>query len=757
MAKSIGSVYIDIEARTAKLEEGVEKAQKTLKGMQDKLTNAGKSGGDALDALGVKFLKFNLYAQISANLIQALGKAISDVNNNAEELGRAGVISSGAVAAIEAQNAAWGRMKTLISEAYGEAMKNAGLYFQYVSAAQKTVGGDGWIFGTFGSNFARNAAFGSTAGLSGVIDAATATPRDMQGAAVERAGGAGAYKAQQEQLISRSYVAQREADLAAMDRMERINALREQAAIYAKSIALDEARSAEQRIYDENKILELKAAQAQLTQRANSEERTAKEATLAAVRSLDSSERRNRLATLADTDKLAELEAERARLTKSSRVEELRAQGPNAKGTQQELRDAMSLLDVVNQIAAVKAQMHSVSEARGLAAQKAQLDATLATLSGEEKLATMANARYRLEEKLASIKDTGEQARIEAEINALKTSEGGERYAALERQKTMLDKYETARSNYAKAELTDTQKLADIQAKLAESRAKVDVPALIKAGVVLNKEQTAEYEKRVALMNELNATHARVYASDQDVAQATAALNKARVSDSRKALTDEEERATILREIAALEGRIATARAGGGQLQKLDVEAMREAAKLYERNAELIEKNRQKMEQFGESMLTTFTNGAIQGRNLTEIFKDMLSQLVQYILQQALIKPLAHAISPALGGLFSGIGIGTSAFGNPIQAGRTTLVGEKGPELVNFSSSARVDPTHRTMSLLAGGGSSEPAFTYAPVYNVAAGVTEKDLMPILRSHAEMVRSSITNDLARGGRRAAQFR
>lgn len=749
MAKSIGSVYIDIEARTAKLEEGVAKADKALKSMRDKMEAASSRNAASLDALGLKFLKFNLYAQASANLIQALGQAISQVNNNAADLGRAGIISPGAVAAVEAQTQAWEGVKQSISSTYAELIKYSTTYLDFAASAMKGSGykPESWGFaGQVGAE-GRKALLGGVGSALSAYDAMSNAPRSSEMLAEAAAGGAAQYEQQRLQLVRQRDAAQREADLAAMGRLEQISALEQRAAVMRTQLALDAQRTGENGKLSTAGRLQLEQELSQIEQRSNAQRKAGVEmaAALASQVRMANLEREN--AGKADTERLAGLEQELA--AQEAITNQIKAGTPLSK--EQEIAQQRRA-DLIRKIAALEQQISQNVAARAESSRQGEFKKLEATLSGQAKYNALLAEEKRLRDAAAAENDTG---RYNVKAGAADTA-GAEaeayRTQRLAQQQKALQDYQTARDSYAKKELSDLDKLKQVEAEISKLRGKVD-PDNVTDLQLLNDSEIEALNQINAKLNERAALHAKAYASDKDAAQAANALEQARWSAYRRGLTDQEEYTQNLDKITALETRMAKARETGGAYTTQEIEMMREAGKLYERNGELIEANRQKMVAFTESMLSGMVRGALEGKKLTEILQNMAKALADYIIQEAMIKPLARMI---VGQGMNFLGLGTSADGNPIQAGRTTLVGEQGPELVTFSSSARVDTTQKTMSML-GRQSDEPRMVYAPVYNVAAGVTEKDLAPILRAHAEQVRGSIAMDLAKGGGRAARFR
>jgi hypothetical protein len=111
---------------------------------------------------------------------------------------------------------------------------------------------------------------------------------------------------------------------------------------------------------------------------------------------------------------------------------------------------------------------------------------------------------------------------------------------------------------------------------------------------------------------------------------------------------------------------------------------------------------------FAVRSLDTFTNSLADvvtgARNVKDAVADMvrsiLADLVKLAIRQAITGPIAGAI----GGLFGGAGgIPKFAGGTDSAPGGWSLVGEKGPELVNLPRGARVFSNDNTRGMLSGG------------------------------------------------------
>jgi hypothetical protein len=123
--------------------------------------------------------------------------------------------------------------------------------------------------------------------------------------------------------------------------------------------------------------------------------------------------------------------------------------------------------------------------------------------------------------------------------------------------------------------------------------------------------------------------------------------------------------------------------------------------------------------------------GFIQDLRSGVEWADALSNALDRIADKLLNNVLEMAFpSSGQGGILQALGLGARASGGPVQAGKTYLVGESGPELVRFGRNGTVKPN----SVVKAGGQTGGA-NYAPVYQIDArgaesGVEQKIMAAI---------------------------
>jgi hypothetical protein len=124
-------------------------------------------------------------------------------------------------------------------------------------------------------------------------------------------------------------------------------------------------------------------------------------------------------------------------------------------------------------------------------------------------------------------------------------------------------------------------------------------------------------------------------------------------------------------------------------------------------------------QQIGSALSSAFSDAILEGKALNDVLASLLKTLAKMAINAAVMAPFQSGagggLSPfgsLLSGLFSGGGgaggIGHAAGGTNYAAGGMTLVGEKGPELVNLPRGAQVIPN----DVLQGG--SGGSIVYSP-------------------------------------------
>ena len=145
----------------------------------------------------------------------------------------------------------------------------------------------------------------------------------------------------------------------------------------------------------------------------------------------------------------------------------------------------------------------------------------------------------------------------------------------------------------------------------------------------------------------------------------------------------------------------------------------------------------------GAMIAQGFEDAILSGQKLGEVVRALGQDLLRLVFRQQITAPLAKGIGDAL---FAGF----RAEGGPVNAGSPYVVGEEGPELFVPRSSGSIVPNGAMGS--SGGGSGGVTVNY----NIAAGVSRAELVPILEQERRRLKAEIPDMARRGGSYRAAF-
>jgi len=157
-------------------------------------------------------------------------------------------------------------------------------------------------------------------------------------------------------------------------------------------------------------------------------------------------------------------------------------------------------------------------------------------------------------------------------------------------------------------------------------------------------------------------------------------------------------------------------------------------------NALMKEQNRL-FDDAGQILATGFEDAILSGQKLSEVLRAIGQDLVRLVFSNMITQPLAKGIGEFLSG---------RAMGGPVSAGSPYVVGEKGPELFVPSSSGSIVPNG------AMGSSGGSAGGVTVNYNIAAGVSRAELVPILEQERRRLKAEIPDMVRRGGSYRSAF-
>ena len=289
------------------------------------------------------------------------------------------------------------------------------------------------------------------------------------------------------------------------------------------------------------------------------------------------------------------------------------------------------------------------------------------------------------------------------------------------------------------------RKISSVNREIAASDPSVD---LIK---------NAERRQRVA---DLTASQAETERdSFNSVNEALRQVDKTQESYLESQLTEIQQQAKLNEEINRYAEIIAELKSTlGTKLVKFDVrsatsediasmELLKLSAKEYNEllgKRKVIETDLQIIARNAGSMIASgFEDAIFSGQKLGEVIRSLGMDLMRMVFQQTVTAPLAAGISGA-------ILKGFRAEGGPVGAGGAYVVGEKGPELFVPSSSGSIVPNGAMGS--SGGGSGGVTVNY----NIAAGVSRAELVPILEQERRRLKAEIPDMVRRGGSYRSAF-
>jgi hypothetical protein len=160
--------------------------------------------------------------------------------------------------------------------------------------------------------------------------------------------------------------------------------------------------------------------------------------------------------------------------------------------------------------------------------------------------------------------------------------------------------------------------------------------------------------------------------------------------------------------------------------------------KVIETDLQILAKNA------GSLIAQGFEDAILSGQKLGEVVRSLGRDLVRLVFSQMVTAPLAKGIGNVLRG------IPFMAAGGPVSSGSPYVVGEQGPELFVPHASGTIVPNNK----MGGGGASSGGVTVN--YNIAAGVSRAELVPILDQERRRLKAEIPDMVRRGGGYRAAF-
>lgn len=343
-------------------------------------------------------------------------------------------------------------------------------------------------------------------------------------------------------------------------------------------------------------------------------------------------------------------------------------------------------------------------------------------------------------------RDFERKRRDDEEIAAREAERRAQRSTATDRAQSRANELQEQLKGYE----TNTEKLA--RARDEYERALADVKNMRSQGLVdpevidqIESNATALYDRQVEGIQKVMDAEAKRSAR---AAGRLDELDRERRSIEEEILMLEREAASIGKTSAERDkARIAqelenAARRAGIELTPALIRDNERLAEAYALAAERVREAQTQQEQlmslqreFGDLAMSGIS-GLIDGtKSLNDVLADTAKRLADLALRAVLLGdgPLAGLFGTAgsngsmgglIGGLFKAIGFGGArASGGPVQSGKTYLVGENGPELVQFGRNGTVIPNH-ALPRGSAGSSMQVAIYEAP--GTKAGVQQTD-------------------------------
>ena len=289
--------------------------------------------------------------------------------------------------------------------------------------------------------------------------------------------------------------------------------------------------------------------------------------------------------------------------------------------------------------------------------------------------------------------------------------------------------------------------IAKINLEIEQSDKSVDAEKNAERGVRIAELQKSKAEQAYAAFKSMDEAMGAVAKTEADYAMSL--LSETEQQTKNNAAIKEKERA-LLSLKAALGDKINSfdiTTASPRDIQMMDELKMKLGEynellgkrKVIETDLQIIARNA------GSMIASGFEDAIFSGQKLGEVIRSLGMDLMRMVFQQTVTAPLAAGISGAILK-----GFGARAMGGPVNAGSPYVVGEKGPELFVPSSSGSIVPNGAMGS--SGGGSGGVTVNY----NIAAGVSRAELVPILEQERRRLKAEIPDMVRRGGGYRAAF-
>ena len=289
--------------------------------------------------------------------------------------------------------------------------------------------------------------------------------------------------------------------------------------------------------------------------------------------------------------------------------------------------------------------------------------------------------------------------------------------------------------------------IAKINREIDQSDKSVDAEKNAERGVRIAELQKTQAEQAYAAFKSMDEAMGAVAKTEADYAMSL--LSETEQQTKNNAAIKEKERA-LLSLKSALGDKINSfdiTTASPRDIQMMDELKMKLGEynellgkrKVLETDLQIIARNA------GNMIASGFEDAIFSGQKLGEVIRSLGMDLMRMVFQQTVTAPLAAGIGGAIKSAF-----GFRAMGGPVNSGSPYVVGEEGPELFVPRSSGSIVPNGAMGS--SGGSTGGVNVTY----NIAAGVSRAELVPILEQERRRLKAEIPDMVRRGGSYRSAF-
>lgn len=282
--------------------------------------------------------------------------------------------------------------------------------------------------------------------------------------------------------------------------------------------------------------------------------------------------------------------------------------------------------------------------------------------------------------------------------------------------------------------------------------------ALFEQAVVAFESNPAKgFELQRQALETLNRAKQGTVNLDKEIKEAQDELNKTLPESQRIGLSQAElieglrnRYSKLTYEVGQLNIELAAFREVGqpiGETQDKIITKIKEQTVVSAQLNKLLDEQGKVAREAGQITADAFENAILSGENLRDTLRALAQDLLRLLFRQQVTEPLAKGIGSFFNAMFAG-----RANGGPVNSGTPYIVGERGPELFVPSNSGKIISNSAMRS--SGGMPATGGVTIN--YNIAAGVTRGELVPILEAERKRLKAEIPDMVRRGGAYRAAF-